>query len=92
MLLCCYTCRHFLIHVGVFLSWDNDLGGYSNAAEKQGKAERQGKKEARAVCIWEAYGFTTVIFLLDLFLCRVLQSFCFINESGFTRSLKGKIA
>lgn len=71
--LCCYSCGHLLIHLGVFLRWDNDQNvDYGNATENQGKSERQGKKERREVYVWEAYGFATVIFLLDLFLSRVL--------------------
>lgn len=71
-------CAHnsaLLIHLGVFLRWDNDHIDHSNAAEKQGKSERRhrwGKKEGREVYVWEAYGFATIIFLLDLFLSRFL--------------------
>lgn len=73
--LCCDSCGHLLIHLGVFLRRDNDHVDYSNAAEregKQGKSERQGKKEGRELHVWEAYGFAIVFFLLDLFLSRVL--------------------
>lgn len=89
-------CAHnsaLLIHLGVFLRWDNDHIDHSNAAEKQGKSERRhrwGKKEGREVYVWEAYGFATIIFLLDLFLSRFLwlakllllhKWVCFYSES-----------